>query len=125
MSGPPPVQESKYFDGQQMPQQISNTNPMPQNPNQFKGNAMGGQQFPMNPNQNIMVQNPNQSMSNMQPMNQINPPTPQMMPSPSGYAPSPSPAMMPSPHSNLIRPSGSIGAPSPSNISLNTPGIIL
>jgi hypothetical protein len=48
--------------------------------------------------------------------------TSQMMPSPSGYAPSPSP-MMASPHSTLIRQTGSLGAPSPQNISLNTPGI--
>ena len=81
---------------------------------------MGGQQFPLSQNQNMIVQN--QVIPNMQSM-PINPPTPQMMPSPSGYTPSPSP-MMHSPHGSMIRPSGSMGAPSPQSISLNTPGII-
>lgn len=120
MSGPPPTQDTKFFDGQpivsianQMPANVGHNQSAPQ----YKNAPMVGQQFQMNPN-------PNQPMPNMQPMNTMNPPTPQMMPSPSGYAPSPSPhAMMPSPHSNMIRPSGSMGAPSPQSISLNTPGL--
>lgn len=104
------VQETKYFDGQQ----IANTGAVNQAQQQFKGSAIGAQQFQQNQN-NMIVSN-----SNLQTMNQI-PSTPQMMPSPSGYAPSPSP-MMPSPHNNLIRQTGSLGAPSPQSISLNTPG---
>lgn len=113
------VQESKYFDNQQM-QQMSNAGPVNPSQQQFKTSGIGSQQFQQNTNP-MIPQNQNQVINNLQSMNQMAN-TPQMMPSPSGYAPSPSP-MMASPHSTLIRQTGSLGAPSPQNISLNTPGI--
>ncbi|XP_054166402.1 mediator of RNA polymerase II transcription subunit 15-like [Oppia nitens] len=98
--------ESKYFEG----------HPMANSPSQgppFKSGVNGGQQF---------VQNQNQPQNNM---NHMNPPTPQMMPSPSGYAPSPSPINQ-SPHGGPhMRPVSSMSAASPQSISLNTPANIM